>query len=134
MGHWVSAIYSSVNIGTELPARCGLSYPLNCLLIPRATWLVILDDKEILFAFVATNVILDSIFALIATINAMEEIMVEIMVSHPGLITITIIFPIPIPILLPTQIQIQIQTQIRLKILHQHPSGSTLIHMNRINS
>ena len=156
MGQWVSTLYSSVNIGTVLSARCGLTYPLYYLPLLRETCLVILDNNKIMVAFVVTNVILNSIFSQISPIGSMEEIIM----SHPGLIPILLPIPImlptqiqvtvsgylktdhpgliPIPILPPTQIQIQIQiqiqTQVSLKTLHQHPYGSTFIHLASIRS
>ena len=123
MGQYVSVLYSIVNMGTMLSARCGLAYPLHCLPLLRATWLVIMDDNAMTVAFVITNVIPNSIFAPIVPVGATEDIMVaeSLKTNHPGLIPIPIIIPIPILLLIPTQIQIQIkiQYQIQIQILIQ---------------
>ena len=121
-------------MGTELSTRYGMPYLLNYLLMLRATWLVIPKKNAMLVAFIVTNVIQNSIFALIFPIYEMEKIMTKgsLKTNHLGPITI------PIPILLPTQtkikIKIKIQTQIRLETLHQHQSVSTFIHLTRISS
>ena len=106
MEQWVYYLYSSVNMGTELSAICGIPYPLHYITLMRSTWMVILDNNVMLLAFFVTNVIPDSIFAPISPVGAMEEIMVAVYLKtyRPVLI--------PIQILLPTQIQIQIQAQI----------------------
>ena len=86
--------------------------------------MVILDDNTILEAFFVTNVISNPIFAPIAPVDTMEEIMVAgyPKTNHLGII----------PIILPNQIQLKIQ--IRLDTLHQYPYGSTFVQLIRISS
>ena len=132
MGQWLSAIYSSVNMGNASSAICKLPYPLHYLTLLRTNCMAILDDNTMLTAFVVTNVIPNSIFSLNAPVNKMEEIMVAIMVAHLGLTAIIIL--LLSPILLPNKIQIQTQTQILLETLQHNPSGSTFIQMNSIRS
>ena len=86
---------------------------------------MILYKNAILVAFIVINVAPDSIFALIAPVGAMEELMVVTTVAHTEVITISILFTIPIQ--LPTQIQTQIQNQILLETLNQHRFGSTFM-------
>ena len=90
--------------------------------------MVILYDNAMLVAFIVTNVIPNSIFAPIAPVRTMREIMM----AHPGLNLISII--LTIPIVLPNQIQIKIKTQTQLETLQQHPYGSTFVQMTTISS
>ena len=119
-------------MGTLISTICGFTYPLHYLPILRETWLVIIDENTILMAFVVTNVILNSIFSPIAPVGAMKEIMVAILVAHPGIFPIIIL--LTITILLPTQKQTQIQSETQLETFHWHLYRNTFIQLTLIRS